>query len=134
MRKCKECGIKAMEVEKMDSPWEDDKYILKTHCTWCGYKTDFAYYKSNNERSHGNGWHSSEAECRDRDFPKKIKHCGQVIKFKDEYYDNKAVYYCPVCHDQGWLNLWQDPDRTLTAQDIYWVDKYDCRPALHKAA
>jgi hypothetical protein len=29
---------------------------------------------------------------------------------------------------------WQDGDRTWTSQDIYWEDKYDCKPVRLEAA
>ncbi len=48
------------------------------------------------------------------------------------------IIYSSNCNnDEGYIHLpddWQDADRTYTAQDIYWADKYDCKPMRLMAA
>ena len=77
-------------------------------------------------------------------YPKTVTHKG--IEFKGELerrtsrrankftvliYSNRFVDY------DGWIHLgdgWQDMDRTVTEQDIYWDDKIDCRIMQREAA
>lgn len=47
------------------------------------------------------------------------------------------IYSNPTVKTEGYIHLpndWQDQDRTYTAQDIYWEDKYDCRTGRLMAA
>ena len=72
-----------------------------------------------------------------RKWPEKVIHRGFVfrpyaVRKRKGYYD--TVRYersSNVSYDRtfGIIRLptgWQDMDRTWTAQDIYWTDKYDC--------
>jgi len=56
---------------------------------------------------------------------------GDCVLYSKEYWGRRGA--------QSWgvIELkvgWQDMDRTMTAQDIYWVDKYDCRVMQREAA
>ena len=47
------------------------------------------------------------------------------------------MYTSKSTERQGYIHLpddWQDADRTYTAQDIYWEDKYDCQIGQREAA
>ncbi len=47
------------------------------------------------------------------------------------------MYYSQCTGTEGYIHIedgWQDADRTYTAQDIYWTDKYDEQAGQRKAA
>ena len=69
-------------------------------------------------------------------WPLKVKHNGFVYEYYPTFWDKYTVHYRRSAHEryrdrtEGKISLpkgWQDMDRTYTAQDIYWEDKYDCR-------
>ena len=70
-------------------------------------------------------------------YPKLVEHRG--VTFRGYLHEQKGlVIYRPTDlmaiyhHERKILGIlalgpgWQDMDRTYTAQDIYWEDKYDC--------
>ncbi len=73
-------------------------------------------------------------------YPKKALYKGIEV-FASEPYEGRnrrRRYYAFIGYGNlvlgrcGYIKLeegWQDSDRTYTAQDIYWEDKYDCRNA-----
>lgn len=71
------------------------------------------------------------------DYPNKVTHKGLIFYADEpgEGRNRRGRYYAFIGYSNltseitGFINLnegWQDSDRTYTAQDIYWEDKYDC--------
>jgi hypothetical protein len=77
-------------------------------------------------------------------YPEKTKHFGLTYKANVEHRRSRRgkdfwiiMYTRPGTLTEGWIHLpdgWQDMDRTLTAQDIYWDDKVDWKPEQLEAA
>jgi len=69
------------------------------------------------------------------EYPKKVRHKGLTYKAEVEHRHTIGgksfwiiMYTREGTQTEGYIHLeedWQDMDRTLTAQDIYWEDKYD---------
>ena len=77
-------------------------------------------------------------------YRKSATHDGNWFEATIEHRTNRRrqqfwiIMYTSLSTDeQGYIHLpddWQDADRTYTAQDIYWEDKYDCRIGQREAA
>jgi len=122
--KCPECGF-----IKWRKDWEEpnayyDQSRIRHVCDWCGYEQIYYYYPDGRPGS-GAGRHAKEGAALDREFPKTTTHCDKPANLVGVY-DCRAHYYCEECDCNGFLDLWQDPDRTLTGEDIYWSTRIDC--------
>ncbi|KKL12853.1 hypothetical protein LCGC14_2531620 [marine sediment metagenome] len=77
-------------------------------------------------------------------YPKTVIHDGIEFGGKLERRSNRRgkrfivlIYRNRFVNYDGWIYIgegWQDMDRTVTAQDIYWEDKVDCKLRQREAA